>query len=117
MPHIGRGFSSWFGFWSSGKVNKVNKSVNMRHSTLTLLSMASASVLGGSLKDIKHIILFMQENRSFDHVGSFPSPEGSQTSALTDGRSILARWLVFATLAIPTSTSTTVCQSGDSEKS
>lgn len=27
--------------------------------------MASA---GGSLKDIKHIVLFMQENRSFDHV-------------------------------------------------
>ena len=28
-------------------------------------------VLAGSLADIKHVVLFMQENRAFDHVGSF----------------------------------------------
>jgi phospholipase C len=25
-------------------------------------------VKGGSLSDIKHVVLFMQENRAFDHV-------------------------------------------------
>lgn len=25
---------------------------------------------GGSLKDIKHVVLFMQENRSFNHVSA-----------------------------------------------
>ncbi|KFG83874.1 extracellular phospholipase C [Metarhizium anisopliae] len=40
----------------------------MWHSTLGLTLMASAvTVQADSLKDIKHIILFMQENRSFDH--------------------------------------------------
>ncbi|KAJ3474657.1 hypothetical protein NLG97_g9746 [Lecanicillium saksenae] len=40
----------------------------MWHSGLALSLLASAaSVQAGSLKDIKHIILFMQENRSFDH--------------------------------------------------
>jgi len=27
-----------------------------------------STVLAGSLKDIKHVVLFMQENRAFDHV-------------------------------------------------
>ncbi|KAG5927950.1 hypothetical protein E4U42_001487, partial [Claviceps africana] len=41
----------------------------MRHSALALTLMASApaAVSAGSLQDIKHIVLFMQENRSFDH--------------------------------------------------
>jgi phospholipase C len=28
----------------------------------------AAAASAGSLKDIKHIVLFMQENRAFDHV-------------------------------------------------
>lgn len=41
----------------------------MWHSALALSLVASAAtVQAGSLKDIKHIVLFMQENRSFDHV-------------------------------------------------
>jgi phospholipase C len=41
----------------------------MRQSALTFsLVAAAATAMAGSLKDIKHIILFMQENRSFDHV-------------------------------------------------
>ncbi|CZR53328.1 related to phospholipase C [Phialocephala subalpina] len=34
--------------------------------TATLLSMAT-SVSAGGLKDIEHVVLFMQENRAFDH--------------------------------------------------
>lgn len=41
----------------------------MWHSSLALALAASAvGVQAGSLKDIKHIVLFMQENRAFDHV-------------------------------------------------
>ena len=29
--------------------------------------LAQAPAKGGSLKDIKHVVLLMQENRSFDH--------------------------------------------------
>ncbi|KAG6293848.1 hypothetical protein E4U46_007092 [Claviceps purpurea] len=81
----------------------------MRHSTLALLSMASASVSGGSLKDIKHIILFMQENRSFDHyfgtmagVRNFGDPNvhvndgvpvwRQRTSKTNNGVSTLSPW-------------------------
>jgi phospholipase C len=28
--------------------------------------------LAGSIKDIKHVVLFMQENRAFDHVRNAP---------------------------------------------
>lgn len=31
---------------------------------ITLVATAST----GSLKDVKHVVLFMQENRAFDHV-------------------------------------------------
>ena len=34
---------------------------------VTLLALA-AGVSAGSIKDIKHVVLFMQENRAFDHV-------------------------------------------------
>lgn len=53
-------------------LGRILSKVNMRPLTLALTLMApasaSASVSTGSLKDIKHIVLFMQENRSFDHV-------------------------------------------------
>lgn len=43
--------------------------------TTTVFSLVLAGCLvreseAGSLKDIKHVVLFMQENRSFNHVGT-----------------------------------------------
>jgi phospholipase C len=38
---------------------------------VTLLALA-AGVSAGSIKDIKHVVLFMQENRAFDHVSPRP---------------------------------------------
>jgi len=35
---------------------------------LTAVAAASGAAHALSLKDIKHVVLFMQENRSFDHV-------------------------------------------------
>lgn len=35
---------------------------------LYLGSILLGTALAGSLKDIKHVVLFMQENRAFDHV-------------------------------------------------
>lgn len=40
----------------------------MRSPTIVVLALAAAAS-AGSLKDIKHVVLFMQENRAFDHVG------------------------------------------------
>lgn len=34
----------------------------------TLIFIYAAVVSAGSLKDVKHVVLFMQENRAFDHV-------------------------------------------------
>lgn len=36
---------------------------------VTVLCMGTA--LAGSIEDIKHVVLFMQENRAFDHVSAF----------------------------------------------
>jgi predicted permease len=41
------------------------------HLLLLVLSLISLS-LAGSLTDIKHVVLFMQENRAFDHVIYLP---------------------------------------------
>lgn len=42
---------------------------NMRYQTLSSLLWALvATAEAGDLKDIKHIVMFMQENRAFDHV-------------------------------------------------
>ena len=39
----------------------------------SLLLLFAASVKAGSLTDIKHVVLFMQENRAFDHYfGTMP---------------------------------------------
>ena len=45
----------------------------MRSRILLLATALAASrgVQAASLKDIKHIVLFMQENRAFDHVCRF----------------------------------------------
>ncbi|TQV93598.1 non-hemolytic phospholipase C precursor [Cordyceps javanica] len=54
----------------------------MLYSSLTLTLVASAmGVQAGSLKDIKHIILFMQENRSFDHASYFGTMAGVRNFA------------------------------------
>jgi phospholipase C len=36
-------------------------------STLGVLAACSSTALAGSIKDINHVVLFMQENRAFDH--------------------------------------------------
>jgi phospholipase C len=41
--------------------------MHINHFSLTAVAAATA-VSASSLKDIKHIVLFMQENRAFDHV-------------------------------------------------
>lgn len=33
----------------------------------SLLFIFASAVLAGSLTDLKHVVLFMQENRAFDH--------------------------------------------------
>jgi phospholipase C len=45
----------------------------MRAIGLVAASAVVAAVQAGSLQDIKHIVLFMQENRAFDHVSYFQS--------------------------------------------
>lgn len=41
------------------------KAFNMKVSFVLILA---ATASAGSLTDIKHVVLFMQENRAFDHV-------------------------------------------------
>jgi phospholipase C len=35
---------------------------------LAIVFAFGTGALAGSIKDIKHVVLFMQENRAFDHV-------------------------------------------------
>jgi phospholipase C len=55
-------------------------------------AMASGPSSGGSLSDIKHVVILMQENRSFDHYfGTLPNVRGfSDPTAieLPDGKSV-----------------------------
>ncbi len=37
-----------------------------------LPTLLVASAMAGGLKDVKHVVMMMQENRAFDHVSSFP---------------------------------------------
>ncbi|KAJ3494551.1 hypothetical protein NLG97_g4006 [Lecanicillium saksenae] len=54
----------------------------MLYSSLAITLLASATgVEAGSLKDIKHIVLFMQENRSFDHASYFGTMAGVRNFA------------------------------------
>jgi phospholipase C len=43
----------------------MQKSICVQAAALLAFSIGA---LAGSLKDIKHVVLFMQENRAFDHV-------------------------------------------------
>lgn len=64
----------------------------MLYSSLALTLMASATgVQAGSLKDIKHIILFMQENRSFDHA-SFMIPLQHQNQQTNTVNCLVVLW-------------------------
>lgn len=69
---------------------------------LGLLAL-SRPVSGGSLKDIEHVIIFMQENRSWNSVGApidLPGP------GLTQWCSTLEPWLAFVASMIQMSKST-----------
>lgn len=83
----------------------------MRATSLVAASAVTAAVHAGSLKDIKHIVLFMQENRAFDHVGYLQLIHvllGIARSDQSDGSpcSTLAPWLVCEGLVTPMSRST-----------
>src|SRR5579864_5406374 len=55
-------------------------------------ALAQQPIHGGQLSDIKHVVLLMQENRSFDHYfGTMAGVRGFDDAAalrLPDGRSI-----------------------------
>jgi phospholipase C len=48
-------------------------------------ALAAGPATGGSLSDIKHVVILMQENRSFDHYfGTLPNVRGfSDPNAIT----------------------------------
>lgn len=51
----------------------------------SLLSIFTAAASAGSLTDIKHVVLFMQENRAFDHYfGTMPG-KSSLLKAIQNG--------------------------------
>jgi phospholipase C len=46
----------------------------MQKNIVALLALAGAANAGAaSLKDIKHVVMLMMENRSFQHVSSYPA--------------------------------------------
>jgi len=57
-----------------------------------------ALVSADSLKDIKHVVLFLQENRAFDHVMNHLSCNVSSALILC---STSGPWLAFAVSPIP----------------
>jgi hypothetical protein len=65
---------------------------------LALLALASAAN-AVSLGDIKHVVLLMQENRSFQHVSDCTPPPNKRSTS--NRYSILGPWLVFEGLLIP----------------
>lgn len=68
--------------------------------------LASSSVYAGSLKDIEHVVIFMQENRAQDTVG-LPSLECKSASGADQmNKSTMVPWQVFVASPIPTFRST-----------
>ena len=59
---------------------------------VSLIFFLAVTASAGSLKDIKHVVLFMQENRAFDHVNKPASLSIRNASNL---KSILGLWLEF----------------------
>lgn len=65
------GFSCFSLYFYTHFESVQSRALTMWQSALTTLGLLAASAStanAGSLKDIKHIVLFMQENRAFDHV-------------------------------------------------
>jgi phospholipase C len=76
----------------------------------------SRPAIAGSLKDIEHIVIFMQENRSWNNVCSWQLHLHPGGKALIDKHSTLARWQESGGSMTPTCRSTQmVYQSGISE--
>jgi hypothetical protein len=65
---------------------------------VSFVSFLAATASAGSLKDIKHVVLFMQENRAFDHVTLALVLIPTVRSNL---RSILGLWLEFVDFQTP----------------
>lgn len=71
-----------------------------------LFSVAVAVLLGiapvtaDTLKDIEHVVIFMQENRSWDSVSTYCKRHDRLAA---DRPSTSGLWLVFAGSTIPTS--------------
>ena len=54
-------------------------------------ALAAGPSQGGSIRDIKHVVILMQENRSSDHYsGSLPNVRGFSDPSTTPGTA--ARW-------------------------
>lgn len=81
---------------------------------LLLLLLGSPPVSGGSLRDIEHVVIFMQENRSWDSVCSH-LPENNQRNLTFDSTSEL--WLVLAASMIPMFRSTLMASRSGTSKS
>lgn len=59
---------------------------------IVITSLLASSVLAGSLNDIKHVVLFMQENRAFDHYfGTMPGAQSSFTMQEQPADYVLSR--------------------------
>ena len=57
----------------------------MQKNLVALLALAAAAKAGEtSLKDIKHVIMLMMENRSFQHVSSYTAWYGKNIPDIID---------------------------------
>jgi hypothetical protein len=77
----------------------------VNHSYLVAVTAATAvSAATASLKDVKHVVLFMQENRAFDHVSPpFGNRDCCVANASSSSSSIMEPWPVCVVLLTPTS--------------
>ena len=51
---------------------------NAAFSIILSMTIISTAVFGGSIDDVKHVVIFMQENRAFDHYfGTLKGVRGS----------------------------------------
>lgn len=76
----------------------------------------SRPAITGSLKDIEHVVIFMQENRSWNSVCSLAATSPFWGKGFTDKHSTLARWQESGGSMTPTCKSIqTVYLSGISE--
>jgi hypothetical protein len=83
--------------------SKMQKFISQLGAVLAL----GIGAFAGDITDIKHLVLFMQENRAFDHV-SWSKGDRSRHIHLADSLSTMARWLAFVVSLIPTFSTTQV---------